>query len=156
MYQKIWNGLKAIGDFLQSPFLLLIRLYWGYQLIISGWGKFHNLSGVSEYFQSLSIPFPYFHAILVSGVELFGGLLLLLGLFSRFASIALLGLFIGAYATAESEAIKTLVKDFDPAPFFSATPFLFGYVALLVFLFGPGKLSLDYWLSGHYKDKSMP
>lgn len=156
MYTKIWNGLKAIGDFLQSPFLLIIRLYWGYQLGISGYGKFLNLHGVADYFHSLSIPLPYLMAILVALIELVGGILLFLGLFSRFACIAILALFVGVYLTAEYDTVKKLFTEYNPDAFFSSTPFLFGYAAILVFIFGPGKFSLDYWLSGAYKNKSMP
>jgi putative oxidoreductase len=31
-------------SYLHSPFLLFVRLYWGWQLAQSGWGKLHHLS----------------------------------------------------------------------------------------------------------------
>jgi len=39
----LYKRFFAAFDYLQSPFLLLVRLYWGWQLIQSGWGKLHNL-----------------------------------------------------------------------------------------------------------------
>jgi putative oxidoreductase len=39
----------ALVSLLRSPFLLLVRLYWGWQLIESGWGKLHNLGKVTEF-----------------------------------------------------------------------------------------------------------
>jgi uncharacterized membrane protein YphA (DoxX/SURF4 family) len=40
---------------LKSPFLLFVRLYWGWQLIESGWGKLHNLPKVIDFFASLGL-----------------------------------------------------------------------------------------------------
>ena len=37
------------ADALKSPFLLAVRLYWGWQLMQSGWGKLHNLAGGPKY-----------------------------------------------------------------------------------------------------------
>ena len=68
------------ADSLKSPFLLAIRLYWGWQLMQSGWGKLHNIAGVTEFFSSLGLPAPHFTAIAISNLELFGGALLALGL----------------------------------------------------------------------------
>src|SRR6202047_5217962 len=59
---------------LKSPFLLSVRLYWGWQLAQSGWGKVHHLSGVTEYFASLGLPMPAPMAVCIACVEFFGGL----------------------------------------------------------------------------------
>lgn len=47
------------ADSLKSPFLLAIRLYWGWQLMQSGWGKLHNIAGVTDFFSSLGLPAPH-------------------------------------------------------------------------------------------------
>jgi putative oxidoreductase len=36
----------GLVSYLHSPFLLLVRLYWGWQLAQSGWGKLHSLPAV--------------------------------------------------------------------------------------------------------------
>jgi hypothetical protein len=64
----------ALVSLLQSPFLLLVRVYWGWQLIESGWGKLHNLGKVTEFFTSLNLPMPAQMAVFISCVEFFGGL----------------------------------------------------------------------------------
>jgi putative oxidoreductase len=46
-----------------------------------------------------------------------------------------------AYATAESEALKAVTS--NPDKFTEAAPFLFLLAALIVFIFGPGRFSLD-------------
>jgi putative oxidoreductase len=45
--EKLYRLLIAIASSLQSPFLLLVRLYWGWQLAQSGWGKLHNIDKVT-------------------------------------------------------------------------------------------------------------
>jgi DoxX len=45
----------------------------------SGWGKLHNLPGVTDFFTSLGIPAPHFTAIAISNLELFGAVLLAFG-----------------------------------------------------------------------------
>src|ERR1700756_2533323 len=87
----------AAFDYLQSPFLLLVRLYWGWQLIQSGWGKLHNLEKVTEFFTSLGLPIPAQTAVFISCVELFGGIFLALGLLSRLTALVLTVNLISAY-----------------------------------------------------------
>ena len=50
--------LVSALNYLQSPFLLLLRIYFFWQLFQTGQGKLTNLGKVSEYFASLGIPLP--------------------------------------------------------------------------------------------------
>ncbi|HSI13924.1 MAG TPA: DoxX family protein [Chthoniobacter sp.] len=127
---------------LQSPFLLIVRLYWGWQFFQTGKGKLSDLSQPTEFFASLHIPFPAFNAALVGATECFGGLLLLVGLASRLISIPLTILLCVAYLTADSEALRSIFS--DPDKFLSATPFQFLFATLIVLIFGPGAFSIDY------------
>jgi len=137
------NGLfDRAMDLLQSPFLLAIRWYWGWQLAQSGWGKLHNIARVVEFFTSLNLPNPAVFARAVSLLELVGGSLLLLGLFSRPIALILTGNMLGAYITADSEAWHSFFTE-DSGKFFAADPFPYLLVSLLVLVFGPGLLSLD-------------
>src|ERR1700677_2390911 len=36
---QFYRWLIAFASILRHPFLLLIRLYWGWEFILSGWGK---------------------------------------------------------------------------------------------------------------------
>ena len=128
---------------LQSPLLLAIRLYWGWQFFQTGKGKLMNLDRTAEFFQSLHIPMPKLNACLAGGTECFGGLLLLLGLGSRLVSIPLIFTMIIAYLTADLDKVKAIFS--DPDKFVTAAPFLFLLAAVIVLAFGPGKFSLD-WL----------
>jgi putative oxidoreductase len=138
---KIHTVLAAIGRFLQTPLLLCIRLYWGWQFFIDGRGKLQNLDKVASYFASLNIPMPRLNAILAASTQCVFGLLLAAGLFTRFATLPLIGVMCVAYATAEKDALHAIFS--DPDKFVSATPFLFLFAAVIVFAFGPGWLALD-------------
>ena len=127
----------------QSIFLLLIRLYWGWGFFQTGKGKLSNIDQPTQFFQSLGIPFPHAQAILCGTTECIGGLLLLVGLLSRLASIPLTVLLIVAYLTADIASVKNIFG--DPDKFLAADEFLFLYTVLIVLLFGPGKFSID-WL----------
>ena len=63
---------SKIASHLQSPFLLAMRLYWGWQFAQTGWGKIHNMARIVDFFASLNIPFPSASAHFVAGLEFFG------------------------------------------------------------------------------------
>src|SRR5271168_5542606 len=93
-----WYGRFATGaSNLQSTLLLAIRLYWGWQFAQTGWGKMHNIAKIAGFFSSLNIPFPSANAHFISGLEFVGGILLILGLGSRFIGLLLAGNMFVAY-----------------------------------------------------------
>ena len=132
---------ESFASYLQSPLLLVIRLYWGVSFALTGWGKLTHLDKTAEYFASLDLPLPKLNALAAGSTECFGGALLAVGLFARPVSVPLIFTMIVAYATADREALHAIFS--DPDKFVSASPFLFLLAALIVLAFGPGKLSLD-------------
>jgi putative oxidoreductase len=126
---------------LESPFLLLMRLYWGWQLAQSGWGKLHNLSNVAEYFGTLGLPMPAKMALFIACVEFFGGIFLALGLASRITGLVLTVNLTMAYIIGDREALLAFFS--DPDKFTAAAPFAFLMVALAVLIFGAGRISAD-------------
>jgi putative oxidoreductase len=134
----------ALVSRLQSPFLLLVRLYWGWQLAQSGWGKLHNLDKVTEFFGSLNLPHPAQMAVFISCVEFFGGIFFALGLLSRLTSLVLTINMLAAYITADREAFFSFFS--EPDKFSAAAPYVFLVASLIVLIFGPGKLCVDYLL----------
>ena len=128
-------------SYLQYPFLLLVRLYWGWQLAQSGWGKLHHLSNVGEYFATLGLPIPAQMAVFISCVEFFGGIFLALGLASRITGLVLTVNLTMAYVIGDREALLSFLS--DPDKFIAAAPFAFLMVALIVLIFGAGRISAD-------------
>ena len=127
--------------FLRSPFLLFVRLYWGWQFIQTGWGKLHNLSHVIDFFSSLGIPAPSVMAPFISCLEFFGGILLIVGLFTRLIGLLLAGNMLVAYITSDRMALTSIFS--DPGKFYIADPFTFLFASLIAFIFGAGLFSLD-------------
>src|SRR5262249_40476847 len=111
--QHLHDRFFHLVEYLQSPFLLFVRLYWGWQLAQSGWGKLHNLPNVSDFFASLNLPFPAQTALAISSLEFFGGIFLATGLLSRTTSFVLtINMFV-AYVTADREALFSVFSDPD-------------------------------------------
>lgn len=129
----------------QSPLLLLVRLYWGWQFVQAGWGKLHNLGHVTQFFTTLGIPAPGPTALFVSYVEFLGGLLLILGLGSRLTGLVLTVDMLVAYVTADREALLSVFN--DPGKFYSADPYTFLFASVLVLICGPGWFALDTWIA---------
>ena len=142
--RKLYSWAVRASSLLQSPFLLFVRVYWGAQLAQNGWGKLHNLAHVAEFFSSLGLPAPGPTAAFVATVEFVGGILLVLGLFSRFIGLVLTIDMAMAYITADREALLSIFS--DPGKFYVADPYTFLFAALLILIFGPGKFALDTYL----------
>jgi putative oxidoreductase len=146
--RKLYGWAVCIASTLQSPFLLFVRVYWGLQLAQNGWGKLHNLGRVTEFFASLGLPAPSLTATFVASVEFFGGLLLAVGLLSRFMGLVLTIDMLMAYITADRVALFSIFS--DPGKFYAADPYTFLFAALLILIFGPGKFALDAFLLRRY------
>ena len=131
----------GICEKLRSPLLLFVRLYWGWQFAQTGWGKLHHQARVVDFFTSLNIPFPALSAHFVSGLEFIGGILLILGLFSRPIALLLAGSMFVAFWTAEREAFLSIFS--DPEKFYKADAYTFLFAAVMILAFGPGLFSLD-------------
>src|SRR5258708_12997505 len=101
----------ALVSHLQTPFLLLVRLYWGWQLAQSGWGKLHHLDNVAEFFGTLNLPHPAQMALAISCLEFFGGILFAIGLFSRLISLVLPINMIMPYVTPDHEPPFSLISN---------------------------------------------
>ena len=139
--EKYYRLLILAASNLQSPLLLAVRLYWGWQFMQTGWGKLTNIGKVVNFFTTLGIPVPALNAYFISGLELGGGLLLILGLGSRLIALPLAINMLVAYITADREALFSIVS--DPDKFTGAAPYTFLIASLLVLIFGPGKASMD-------------
>ena len=119
---------------------LVARLVVGWVFLWSGWGKLHALPQITENFRGWGIPYPELLTPFVSGVEFFGGLLLLLGLLTRIAAAPLIVVMVVAIISAKLSDIDSLetLLGFEEM----------SYLALFLWLAvaGPGPVSLDYLL----------
>jgi putative oxidoreductase len=137
----LYGWFLKIANSLQSPFLLLIRLFWGWQFWQSGWAHLQNMPKFIEFFQGLGIPAPSLNAHFVALLETGGGILLALGLGSRIIALLLAGDMFVAFITADREALLSIFSDTDK--FYAAAPYTFLFASLIILIFGPGKFSVD-------------
>ncbi len=119
--------------------VLLARISIGSIFVLSGWGKIHDLDKVVGYFTSLGIPFPELNAQMVSVVELGCGTLVLLGLFTRLASVPLMGTMLVAILTAKRADIGGALD------LVALDEYIYLVILLWFVISGPGKVSVDHF-----------
>ncbi len=139
--RSLHDRFCTVCNFAQSPLLLLIRLYWGWQLATDGWGKLHHLDRVAEYFATLNMPMPALTALFVSLVERIGGITLAACIFTRLTALVLFINMTVAFLAAEKPAFLGVIS--DPDKFQGASAYNDWFAALLILILGPGLLAID-------------
>jgi putative oxidoreductase len=129
---KKWEGIP----------LLLVRLCVGSIFIQTGAAKLMDFGNTVSFFASLGIPHPTLNAAVASSMELAGGILLVVGLMTRLATIPLSAIMLVAIVTAQLQELEGLsdlirLQEVDYLLFF----------AVLLFA-GAGKFSIDRWIRG--------
>jgi putative oxidoreductase len=119
---------------------LVARVVTGWVFLWTGWAKLTHLPLVTENFAGWGLPAPAILAPLASGIEFFGGLLLIVGLLTRISAGALGVVMIVAVASVqwpEVDSFLTLVGLEEIM-----------YLALFLWLAiaGAGRVSIDYYL----------
>lgn len=135
MFRKINEKVAWIAP-------LLARITIGFIFVESGWGKLHNLDKVAAFFTDLGIPYANLQAPFVASVEFGCGLLVLLGLFTRIASIPLIGTMVVAIITAKRADIAGL------SDLFATSEYLYILLLLWLVVAGAGCASVDHFLCG--------
>jgi putative oxidoreductase len=131
------NRVLSTLDGLSWLPLLLGRLSVGLLFMSTGWGKVHNIPKVTAFFEKLGIPAPGFHAVLVGYSELLCGAALVVGLFTRLATIPLVASMTVALLTAKRDEIHGV---FDLV---GQDEFTYWVVLVMIAVLGPGKAALD-------------
>jgi len=116
---------------------LVVRLFFGYFWLETGWAKLHNLDQFTARFVDWQIPFPAFSATLSAGTEFIGGLLIMIGLFTRLTCIPMIFNMVVAIALV---VIKN-VHGFDD--FVELDEFIYILIFFWLLIAGPGKVAVD-------------
>jgi putative oxidoreductase len=146
--------LARVGSKLQSFVLLALRVTWSWELLESGYGHLTHIEKTVQAFKGWGVPLPAVNVYISGSTELIGGVLLILGLATRFISIPLIFNFIVAYATASKATFTQLFHGPNPLEAYdkfiddSAFPMLI--LALTMFAFGPGKFAIDHLIKRHF------
>jgi putative oxidoreductase len=141
LWQRGYAALISVADAVRSPILLIIRLYFFWQLFQVGLGKLTNIDKVAEYFGTLGFPLPKLNATVAGSTETFCSLLLIIGLATRPAALLVSIVMTCAYIAGDRAAVLQIFS--DPDKFVKADPFAFFVMALVLLFAGPGWISLD-------------
>lgn len=147
--------LTWLGSFLPG---LCLRLILAYEYLESGWEKHQG----SNWFGDIQAQFPFpfnvlpvdFSWLLATWFELAGGVLLILGLGTRYVAASLMVLtFVAAWAVhfpADWQTLGELWKGYavsDQGFGNFKLPLLFFLMFLVLLCSGPGKLSADHFIA---------
>ena len=122
--------------------IAIVRIMAGIILLLAGYAKWTGpgIAGITGFFTNVGIPAPAVMAPLLMGFEVVGGLLLIVGAFSRFVGAAMIVEFLvaGFAVSLPSQAGWNAAR----------LDFLLLACGALFLLAGAGLLSVDAWLAG--------
>lgn len=116
---------------------LVLRLGFGYFWLETGIAKVHNLDGFTQRFVSWGVPLPAFSATVSAWTDLLGGLLLMLGLFTRLICVPMIINMIVAIALVVSASLSGLDD------YVETNEVLYILIFFWLLMAGPGKVSVD-------------
>jgi putative oxidoreductase len=135
---------------------LTTRLVIGLAFFQAGSGKLRNFESVIGFFNSLGIPFPAFNAGLVASMETVGGLMLIVGLFTRFFASGLAITMVVALLTADTADFLAAWSGSSQLSPTDVTAFTFLLFLLWLVFYGAGRLSLDVLLQKLLMPEAAP
>jgi putative oxidoreductase len=156
MHLKFAGAHAALGrllDHFHSLVLLATRFYVGWQFWKSGWLKVTSWSTTLGLFRTeYHVPLlpPPVAAVTGAAGELFFPALLFLGLFSRVGALG--GFFVNAMAVISYRQVL-LAEGFEAA---LGQHVLWGFMLLILAVFGPGRFALDSWLEQQIVARCRP
>jgi len=143
IYKKIINFLKKLKD-IPPLFFRIILAYGFYEPAMM---KLKNFNGIVEWFSGMGMPLPKLNAILVTGTETAGFVLLFLGLATRLISIPLMVVMIVAVTTVH------LGNGFEAGNNGFEIPIYYLLMLFSLLVTGPGKISIDSLITKFYNNK---
>jgi putative oxidoreductase len=135
-----YDWSRIVAGWLGWAAPLAVRITVGVVFMGTGWTKLQNLPAITRNFTALGIPAPEILTPFVSGVEFVGGILLLVGLLTRFAAVPLMVVMVVAIISAKAGDIDSLETflGFEEVSYFV----MFAWLAIA----GPGPVSLDHFI----------
>lgn len=132
---------ERVGSYFLWVGPLFARVIAGYIFMLTGWYKLNHLPDMIDAFRGWGIPYPEILTPIASGIECFGGALLIAGLFTRIAGgmlAVVMGVAVLSAKLSDIDSVETLFGFEETA-----------YAAIFLWLAvcGAGKASLDYLLT---------
>lgn len=100
------TGIDTFSRTTSDIVILIARVAVGVTLLAHGWQKFftNTIDGTSTFFESMDVPSATAAAIFAATVELVGGILLIVGLFTPVVAVLVVIDMIGAWWFVHSDA----------------------------------------------------
>lgn len=145
--KKLLEFNQTLGDkltyFREYP-LLIIRIVLAFGFFKPAIMKLKNTQEIIEWFEGIGIPFPMLNAYLATYTEVIGFVFLAFGFTTRLISIPLMIIMIVAIKTVHLE------NGFEASNNGFEIPLYYTILLFVLLIYGPGKISLDYYLSKKY------
>jgi len=145
--QNFLSELAVLLSYPKNLIFLILRLILAYGFAAPALLKLNYLQETIVWFESMSIPLPKLATYLVSGIETIGIVLLVLGLFTRYVSVLLSFVMIGAILFVH------IPNGFSVANNGMEIPLYYLLFLMLLASYGAGKYSLDRVLFKDGKDE---
>ena len=142
LYKNIINYLEKVVNI--PP--LLFRIVLAYGFYGPATMKLKNFGGIVEWFSSMGMPLPKLNALLATGTETAGFILIFLGLATRIISIPLMVVMIVAITTVH------FGNGFEAGNNGFEIPVYYMLMLLSLLITGPGKFSLDALIKKYYNN----
>jgi putative oxidoreductase len=136
----IYDWSRIVAGWLAWAGPLVGRITVGVVFIGTGWTKLHHLPPIIQNFTALGIPAPEILTPFVSGVEFVGGLLLLIGLFTRLTAVPLMIVMVVAIILARLGDVTSLED------FFGSEEVAYFVIFAWLAIAGPGPVSVDHFV----------
>lgn len=137
------------NSFFYQP-LIILRIWLGIAFIMHGLPGIFSadyMAGHIGMLELYGIPLPEFTAYLSKGGELIGGVLMLLGLFTRMSAIVIMiNMMVATFIALRGD----IFGDFQ-----AEMSFTYLLIALVIFFKGPTDFSIDNWMKQRSSIKEM-
>ena len=151
LLKNIYTGLVTVPsdilNRLQSGLILAVRLWVAWQFLPSGWLKLNSWDSTLFLFkEEYHVPLvpPELAAFAGTGGELIFSVLIVIGLFGRLSAV---GLSVVNAMAVYAYAHVLLSEGFEAA---LGQHLLWGFMLLVIAVYGPGRISLDYLFSDRH------
>ncbi len=143
IFNKITDYLEKLKDI--PP--LLFRLVLAYGFYGPATMKLKNFNGIVEWFTGMGMPLPKLNALLATGTETAGFILIFLGLATRIISIPLMVVMVVAITTVH------MGNGFEAGNNGFEIPIYYMLMLFSLLITGPGRISLDSLVAKFYNKK---
>jgi putative oxidoreductase len=143
IFNKITDHLEKLKDI--PP--LLFRLVLAYGFYGPATMKLKNFNGIVEWFTGMGMPLPKLNALLATGIETAGFILIFLGLATRIISIPLMVVMVVAITTVH------MGNGFEAGNNGFEIPIYYMLMLFSLLIIGPGRISLDSLVAKFYNKK---